>query len=211
MRPWLKVPFVCNSQVNTKCDSTNSSRTIRRHNSIVKTPNYSWRYRFVTRWFCRRWRECLRRHFRVSWLPDHQCWSTKFPRTFAPETPHTRFHGKWLNSQHMPQCLIYDLWWCLPSCTNRCVLNIRWSCFNVFARQNCISQCVSPIRLPRIRETAAQITFPLDAMTIPCITVIGTWPIFCFVSVTEALRVAVANGQYPEADNRGTVIKCVSS
>lgn len=33
-----------------------------------------------------------------------------FLDTFAPETPHTRFHGKWLNSQHMPQCLIYDLW-----------------------------------------------------------------------------------------------------
>ncbi|KAG1801548.1 uncharacterized protein HD556DRAFT_1338251 [Suillus plorans] len=62
------------------------------------------------------------------------------------------------------------------------------------------TDCVSLIRLPRIRETAAQITFPLHAMTIPCITVIGTRPIFCFVSVTEALRVAVTNGQYPEAD-----------
>ncbi|KAG2367865.1 hypothetical protein BDR07DRAFT_1605858 [Suillus spraguei] len=40
---------------------------------------------------------------------------------------------------------------------------------------------------------------PLDAMTIPCITMVGTRPIFYLVPVTEALSNAVATGQYPEA------------
>ncbi|KAG2355356.1 hypothetical protein BDR07DRAFT_1426395 [Suillus spraguei] len=37
-----------------------------------------------------------------------------------------------------------------------------------------------------------QITPPLDAMTIPCITMVGTRPIFYLVPVTEALSNAVA-------------------
>ncbi|KAG2120986.1 uncharacterized protein F5147DRAFT_563483, partial [Suillus discolor] len=45
---------------------------------------------------------------------------------------------------------------------------------SMFLQDNSIQQCVSLIRLPRIRETAAQITSPLDAMTIACIIVIGT-------------------------------------
>ncbi|KAG2351727.1 hypothetical protein BDR07DRAFT_1580454, partial [Suillus spraguei] len=51
-------------------------------------------------------------------------------------------------------------------------------------------------RLPRYQDnnekTDPQITPPLDAMTIPCITMVGTRPIFYLVPVTEALRNAVA-------------------
>ncbi|KAG2354474.1 hypothetical protein BDR07DRAFT_1474378 [Suillus spraguei] len=50
---------------------------------------------------------------------------------------------------------------------------------------------------------------PLDAMTNPCITMVGTRPIFYLVLVTEALSSAVGTGQYPEA--KSTVVKCVTS
>lgn len=46
-------------------------------------------------------------------------------------------------------------------------------------------------------------------MTIPCITMVGTRPIFYLVPVTKALSNAVATGQYPEAET--TVVKCVTS
>jgi hypothetical protein len=48
----------------------------------------------------------------------------------------------------------------------------------------------------------------LDAMTIPCITMIGTRPTFYLVPVTQALSVAVVTGQYPEAPTK--VVKCAT-
>jgi hypothetical protein len=48
----------------------------------------------------------------------------------------------------------------------------------------------------------------LDAMTIPCITMVGTRPTFYLVPVTQALSVAVVTGQYPEAPTE--VVKCVT-
>ena len=48
----------------------------------------------------------------------------------------------------------------------------------------------------------------LDAMTIPCITMVGTRPTFYLVPVTQALSDAVVTGQYPETPT--TVVKCVT-
>lgn len=48
----------------------------------------------------------------------------------------------------------------------------------------------------------------LDAMTIPCITMVGTRPTFYLVPVTQALSNAVVTGQYPETPTR--VVKCVT-
>jgi len=48
----------------------------------------------------------------------------------------------------------------------------------------------------------------LDAMTIPCITMVGTRPTFYLVPVTRALSVAVVTGQYTEAPTE--VVKCVT-
>jgi len=48
----------------------------------------------------------------------------------------------------------------------------------------------------------------LDAMTIPCITMVGTWPTFYPVPVTQVLSIAVVTGQYPEALTK--VVKCVT-
>jgi len=42
----------------------------------------------------------------------------------------------------------------------------------------------------------------LDAMTIPCITMVGTRPTFYLVPVTQALSVAVVTGQYPKLQLR---------
>ncbi|KAG1831308.1 hypothetical protein EV424DRAFT_188257 [Suillus variegatus] len=50
---------------------------------------------------------------------------------------------------------------------------------------------------------------PLDAMTIPCITMVGTRPTFYLVPVTKALSTAVETGQYPETQT--TVMQCVTS
>jgi hypothetical protein len=47
----------------------------------------------------------------------------------------------------------------------------------------------------------------LDSMTIPCITMIGTRPIFYLVPVTRELSDAVAAGQYPPSST--VVKKCV--
>ncbi|KAG1902442.1 uncharacterized protein F5891DRAFT_1023986 [Suillus fuscotomentosus] len=47
---------------------------------------------------------------------------------------------------------------------------------------------------------------PLDAMTMPCITMIGTRPTFYLVPVTKALSDAVISCQYPSA--RTEVLKC---
>jgi hypothetical protein len=49
----------------------------------------------------------------------------------------------------------------------------------------------------------------LDAMTIPCITMIGTRPTFYLVPVTQALSTAVVTGQYPETPTK--VFKCVTT
>jgi len=46
----------------------------------------------------------------------------------------------------------------------------------------------------------------LDAMTIPCITMVGTRPTFYLVPVTQALSAAVVTGQYPQAPTE--VVKC---
>lgn len=43
---------------------------------------------------------------------------------------------------------------------------------------------------------------PLEAMTIPCITMAGTRPTFYLVPVTTALSEAVITGQYPAAQMR---------
>ncbi|KAH9059429.1 hypothetical protein EDB83DRAFT_932284 [Lactarius deliciosus] len=48
----------------------------------------------------------------------------------------------------------------------------------------------------------------LDAMTIPCITMVGTRPTFYLVPVTQALSVAVVTGQYPKDPTE--VVKCVT-
>ncbi|KAH9026747.1 hypothetical protein EDB85DRAFT_161849 [Lactarius pseudohatsudake] len=48
----------------------------------------------------------------------------------------------------------------------------------------------------------------LDAMTIPCITMVGTRPTFYVVPVTQALSVAVVTGQYPKGPTE--VLKCVT-
>ena len=48
----------------------------------------------------------------------------------------------------------------------------------------------------------------LDAMTIPCIAMVGTRPTFYLVPVTQALSIAVVTGQYPEALTK--VVKCVT-
>src|ERR1700689_4358746 len=48
----------------------------------------------------------------------------------------------------------------------------------------------------------------LDAMTISCITMVGTQPTFHLVSGTQALSIAVVTGQYPEALTK--VVKCVT-
>lgn len=47
---------------------------------------------------------------------------------------------------------------------------------------------------------------PLDAMTIPCITMIGTRPTFYLVPVTRMLSDAVISCQYPS--DRTEVLKC---
>lgn len=49
---------------------------------------------------------------------------------------------------------------------------------------------------------------PLDAMTIPCITMVGTRPTFYLVPVTKMLSNAVVTGQYPEAPTE--VVKCIT-
>ncbi|KAG2354161.1 hypothetical protein BDR07DRAFT_1430313 [Suillus spraguei] len=51
-------------------------------------------------------------------------------------------------------------------------------------------------------KTDPQITSPLDAMTIPCITMVGTRPIFYLVPVTEALSSAVALASIPKLKQR---------
>ena len=48
----------------------------------------------------------------------------------------------------------------------------------------------------------------LDAMTIPCITMVGTRPTFYLVPVTKTLSVAVMTGQYCEIQTK--VLKCVT-
>ncbi|KAH9003456.1 hypothetical protein EDB86DRAFT_3062906 [Lactarius hatsudake] len=48
----------------------------------------------------------------------------------------------------------------------------------------------------------------LDAMTIPCITMVGTRPTFYVVPVTQALSVAVVTGQYPKGPTEA--LKCVT-
>ncbi|KAG2139282.1 hypothetical protein DEU56DRAFT_972423 [Suillus clintonianus] len=47
---------------------------------------------------------------------------------------------------------------------------------------------------------------PLDAMTMPCITMVGTRPAFYLVPVTKALSEAVISGQFPS--DRTEVLKC---
>jgi hypothetical protein len=49
---------------------------------------------------------------------------------------------------------------------------------------------------------------PLDTMTIPCITMIGTRPTFYLVPVTKALSDAVITGQWPAVKTE--VAKCVT-
>jgi hypothetical protein len=49
---------------------------------------------------------------------------------------------------------------------------------------------------------------PLDTMTVPCITMIGTRPIFYLVPVTKALSDAVITGQWPPVMTE--VVKCVT-
>jgi hypothetical protein len=57
-------------------------------------------------------------------------------------------------------------------------------------------------------RTRARLGQPeLDSMTIPCITMIGTRPIFYLVPVTRELNEAVATGQYPLTPT--IVKKCV--
>jgi hypothetical protein len=57
-------------------------------------------------------------------------------------------------------------------------------------------------------RTRARLAQPeLDSMTIPCITMIGTRPIFYLVPVTRELSEAVATGQYPLSPT--VVKKCV--
>jgi len=48
----------------------------------------------------------------------------------------------------------------------------------------------------------------LDAMTIPCIIMVGTRPTFYLVPITRALSTAVMTGQYPETPTE--VVKCVT-
>jgi hypothetical protein len=48
----------------------------------------------------------------------------------------------------------------------------------------------------------------LEAMTIPCITIVDMRPTFYLVPVTQALSNAVVTSQYPE--NPTTVVKCVT-
>jgi hypothetical protein len=48
----------------------------------------------------------------------------------------------------------------------------------------------------------------LDAMAIPCITMVGTRPTFYLVPVTRALSTAVVTGQYPETPTN--VVKFVT-
>ena len=48
----------------------------------------------------------------------------------------------------------------------------------------------------------------LEAMTIPCITMVGTTPTFYLVPVTKELSDAVMTGQYPLTQTR--VLKCVT-
>lgn len=48
----------------------------------------------------------------------------------------------------------------------------------------------------------------LEAMTIPCITMVGTAPTFYLVPVTKVLSDAVMTGQYPPTQTR--VLKCVT-
>ena len=48
----------------------------------------------------------------------------------------------------------------------------------------------------------------LDAMTIPCITMVGRRPTFYLVPVTKALSTAVVTGQYPKATTK--VMKCIT-
>ena len=38
----------------------------------------------------------------------------------------------------------------------------------------------------------------LDVMTIPCITMVGTWPTFYLVQVTKELSDCVAQGEFPK-------------
>ncbi|KAG2139286.1 hypothetical protein DEU56DRAFT_944180 [Suillus clintonianus] len=47
---------------------------------------------------------------------------------------------------------------------------------------------------------------PLDAMTMPCITMVGTRPAFYLVPITEPLSEAVISGQFPS--DRTEVLKC---
>ena len=49
----------------------------------------------------------------------------------------------------------------------------------------------------------------LGAMTIPCITMLGTTPTFYLVPVTQELSDAVMTGQYPPTQTR--VLKCVTT
>lgn len=48
----------------------------------------------------------------------------------------------------------------------------------------------------------------LDTMTVPCITMTGTRPIFYLVPVTQELGGAVINGKSPEVETK--VLKCVT-
>ena len=49
---------------------------------------------------------------------------------------------------------------------------------------------------------------PLHTMTIPCITMVGTRPIFYLMPVTQELSNAVSTGQWPSVETK--VLKCIT-
>ena len=91
------------------------------------------------------------------------------------------------------------------SCSSRTVLSLtrptprrRWlqrqlQCFNIITTK---------------REARNQPASVLEAMTIPCITMVGTTPTFYLVPVTKELSDAVMTGQHPPTQTQ--VLKCVT-
>jgi hypothetical protein len=93
---------------------------------------------------------------------------------------------------------------CRIAQTDVCLLDRQSMILLVLQEDKTIFNSTQPE--PQKRQTRGLPT--LDAMTIPCITMVGTRPTFYLVPVTQALSIAVVTGQYPEAPTE--VVKCVT-
>ncbi|KAG2110316.1 uncharacterized protein F5147DRAFT_797075 [Suillus discolor] len=143
-----------------------------------------------------------------------------FMDTFALETLHILGFSKrlWLGTHHsIPLSICGDV--CQVAQTDVClrdlqstvllVLRVDKSAFNACQPEpEVIAGAIAAYQNNNQRRLLRALS-PLDAMTIPCITMVGTRPTFYLVPVTKALSTAVETGQYPEVQT--TVMMCGTS